>query len=112
MDSLEYSILKECSCGPEELHVLLSLVDHENQGKIRDLACAIEALVSHRRLEARKGESQKSIVTSDEIIGFISERQLRGECLEDYPSNGFDYSFYTTGDGVGLLSEDDRPIEK
>ena len=111
MKPLEYAVLKECSCGPEELHVLQSLVDFEEAERIRDLVVALESLVDGGCLECRMGATRHLSIDSNELFTLVADRQNRGENLEDYPLAGQDYAFFTTERGVGLLSINDRPVQ-
>jgi len=112
MNGLEYSILKECACGAEELHVLLSLVDFADQEQLRGFANVLSALVRDGRIESHWGPARRDSVDANEIVSFVNDRRARGESLEDYPVGGEDFMFYTTQLGLTALSESDRPIEK
>lgn len=112
MNDLEYSILKECACGPEELHVLLSLIDFDHQDQLRRIAVALSVLVREERVEAHWGSDRRASIDADEIVAFVNDRRARGESLEDYPISGRDFVFYTTERGLSVLPEGDRPIEK
>lgn len=109
MKTLEYSILKECACGPEELHVLLSLIDFDDVEQVGSFASAISSLVREGRVEARLGLLRRSGIDPNEIVSFVNERRAKGENLEDYPRDRLDYAFYTTELGLAALSEVDRP---
>lgn len=110
MKTLEYTILKECACGPEELHVLLSLIDFNDEKQLRSLAVALGSLTKEGCLEAQRGATRHTIIDPNELLTFVGDRRAQGENLEDYPSAGQDYAFFTTELGLRSLSEEDRPI--
>lgn len=112
MNDLEYSILKECACGPEELHVLLSLIDFDDQEQLRCMATALSVLVREARVEAHWGSARRAAIDANEIVALVSDRRARGESLEDYPVDGRDFAFYATELGLSALSEEDRPVKK
>lgn len=112
MKTLENSILKECACGPEELHVLLSLIDFDDSEEVVRLATAMSSLVREGCISAQFGAVDRAEIDANELVSFVNRRRARNESLEDYPVDGVDYTFYTTKFGLEALSEKDRPIEK
>lgn len=111
MKTMEYTILKECACGPEELHVLLSLIDFNDEKHLRSLARALGSLTNAGCLEAQMGPTRHTTIDPDELLTFVGDRRAHGENLEEYPSTGQDYAFFTTELGLRSLSEEDRPVE-
>jgi hypothetical protein len=112
MKTLKYTILKECACGPEELHVLLSLIDFNDEEQLRSLAVALGSLTEEGALEAQTGETRHTTIDPDVLLAFVGDRRAKGESLEDYPTVGQDYAFFTTELGLRSLSEEDRPIQR
>ena len=106
--SIEYQILDECKCGPEEFFVLVSSVE---DGDIESFCQALVNLVADGYLRCDRGNLEDIRLSIEDLHIYVEARRKAGEDLEQYPVACEEFRFTTTDRGIDALLPEDRPIQ-
>lgn len=106
---LEYEIIKECSCGPEEFFVLISSIDFDNSKELNSFLYSIIDLIQKEFLICRR-KGQKVTVSITDLERYVQQRKSLKENLDEPPMCCNEYSFTATEKGIMELKAEDRPV--
>lgn len=111
--TLEYDIIDECKCGPEEFFVLVSSVEFGCNDELDSFLKILVLLVKRGLLQCDRVHGESNInISLEELQAYVQQRIDAGESLDEYPSVCKEYTFTTTEKGIECLQKSDRPIEK
>jgi hypothetical protein len=105
--SIEYQVLDECKCGPEEFFVLVSSIEDSDFEPFLE---KLVRLVKEQYLQCDQGQRERIDLSIADLRSYVDIRRNAGEDLEQHPAVCEEYRFTTTEQGLGILVPEDRPI--
>ena len=105
LNKLEYEIIDECKCGPEEFFVLVSSINYNNDEELNSFLITLISLIERKLLKCKEKE-----ISLKDLEDYINKRKMAKEDLGEHPNVVEEYSFEATELGIKELEEKDRPV--
>jgi hypothetical protein len=110
LNAVEYELLDECKCGPEEFFGLVSSFYPGPEEQIQSFLNALARLLDRRLLTCDPPlDASDKASYIEQLRGYVNTRRVAGESLDEHPEVVAELSFTATDFGLLALRPEDRP---